>query len=189
MCENSFPISFLWRWRSEDSIVFKFERCGHRGDASIVDGDQGVNCKLCVERPCKEGAPFSWGMELCGCSSCVSGFRSLLNTEGILTLPMSSVEWWISDANVKCFFCSTVQGVAVSVYHCKIFKFCFWVFCQDVVVSEGTDGLISMVWNSLFQGPIGFTCVLNCAVVDWKFPVIDYVGFLSIWNWIFWKHE
>ena len=27
-------------------------------------------------------------IELCGSSSCLGGFRSLLNTEGILTLPM-----------------------------------------------------------------------------------------------------
>ena len=36
-------------------------------------------------------------------------------------------------------------GVAVSVYYCEIFKFCFWMFCGDVVVSDGTGGLISMV--------------------------------------------
>ena len=47
--------------------------------------------------------------------------------------------------NVKHFFCSMVKGVAVSVYYCKIFKFCCWVFCGDVVVSDGTGGLISMV--------------------------------------------
>ena len=28
------------------------------------------------------------GIELCGSSSCLEGLRSLLNTEGILTLPM-----------------------------------------------------------------------------------------------------
>ena len=32
-------------------------------------------------------------------------------------------------------------GVAVSVYYCEMFKFCF---CGDVV-SDGTGGLISMV--------------------------------------------
>ena len=36
---------FLWRWRSKDSVVMKFERCEHRHDTSIVDEDQeGVNC-------------------------------------------------------------------------------------------------------------------------------------------------
>ena len=38
-----------------------------------------------------------------------------------------------------------VYGVAVSVYYTEIFKFYFWVFCVDVVVSDGTGGLISMV--------------------------------------------
>ena len=43
---------------------------------------------FCVERPSEEGAPLGWGIELCGSSSCVGGLRSLLNTEGILMLPM-----------------------------------------------------------------------------------------------------
>ena len=41
-----------------------------------------------VESPSKEGAPLGWEIELCGSSSCVGGLRSLLNTEGILALPM-----------------------------------------------------------------------------------------------------
>ena len=43
---------------------------------------------FCVERPSEEGAPLGWGIELCESSSCLEGLRSLLNTEGILTLPM-----------------------------------------------------------------------------------------------------
>ena len=43
---------------------------------------------FCIERPCKEGAPLGWGIELCGSSSSPRALRSLLNTEGILTLPM-----------------------------------------------------------------------------------------------------
>ena len=43
---------------------------------------------FCVERPSKEGAPLGGGLELCGSSSCLRGLRNLLNTEGILTLPM-----------------------------------------------------------------------------------------------------
>ena len=43
---------------------------------------------FCVERPSKEGFPFRWGIELCGSSSCLGGLRSMLNTKGILTLPM-----------------------------------------------------------------------------------------------------
>ena len=71
----------------------------------------------------------------------------------------------------------------------EYFKFCFWVFCGDVVVSDGTGSLISMIQNSFFQGPVGFTYVFSCAVVSWAFPDVDYVSFLCIWNWIFWMHE
>ena len=43
---------------------------------------------FCVERPSKEGTPLGGGIELCGSSSFLGGLRSLLNTEGILTLPV-----------------------------------------------------------------------------------------------------
>ena len=43
---------------------------------------------FCVKRPSEEGVPLGGGIELCGSSSCLGGLRSLLNTEGILTLPM-----------------------------------------------------------------------------------------------------
>ena len=42
----------------------------------------------CIERPSEEGSPLGQEIELCGISSCVGGLRSMLNTEGILTLPM-----------------------------------------------------------------------------------------------------
>ena len=74
--------------------------------------------------------------------------------------------------DVKCFFCLMVQGVALSVNYCKILKFHFWMFCGDVVVSDGTGGLNSMVSNSFFQGSLGFTYVFSCAVVGWAFPVV-----------------
>ena len=53
------------------------------------------------------------------------------------------------------------------------------------MVSDGTGSLISR----FFQGPVGSAYVFSCAVVGWAFPVIDYVSFLNIWNWIFWMHE
>ena len=56
-------------------------------------------------------------------------------------------------------------------------------------VSDGIGSMISLVQNSFLQGPIGFTYVFSCAVVGWVFPVVDYVSFLSTWNWIFWIHE
>ena len=42
MCKNCFPMCFF---ESKGSVVLKFERCEHRDDTSIVDGDQeGVKC-------------------------------------------------------------------------------------------------------------------------------------------------
>ena len=43
---------------------------------------------FCVKRPSEEGAPLGGGIELCASSSCLGGLRNLLNTEGMLTLPM-----------------------------------------------------------------------------------------------------
>ena len=43
---------------------------------------------FCVERPSEESSPPWWGIELCGSSSCMGALRSLLNTEGNMTLPM-----------------------------------------------------------------------------------------------------
>ena len=42
----------------------------------------------CVKRPSEACAPLGEGIELCGSSSCLGALRSLLNTKGILTLPM-----------------------------------------------------------------------------------------------------
>ena len=42
------------------------------------------------------------------------------------------------------------------------------------MVSDGTGGLISMVINSFFQGPVGFTYVFSCAVVGWPFKCHPY---------------
>ena len=40
-----FSYLFLWMWRSIGLVVLKFERCEHRDDTFIVDGDQeGVKC-------------------------------------------------------------------------------------------------------------------------------------------------
>ena len=50
-----------------------------------------------VERPSKEGAPMGGGIELCGSSRCLGDLISLLNTEGIMTLPM----FLLSDGSLK----------------------------------------------------------------------------------------
>ena len=82
---------FLWRWRSKGLAVLKFERCEHWGWHFYFRW-RSRKCEVlivfCVEIPSEEGAPIEWGIELCGSSSCLEGLKSLLNTKGILTLPM-----------------------------------------------------------------------------------------------------
>ena len=73
-------------------------------------------------------------MELCR-ASCLWGLKSLLNSEGILTFPI----FLLSDRSLiwmwSAFFAWQCR-VLLSVYYCEIFKFCFCVFCRDVVVSS-----------------------------------------------------
>ena len=97
MCENCFLVVFLWRWRSKDSVVLKFEGCEHRDKIYCKWRSKGceVLIAICIKRSSKEGGLLGWGMELCGCSSCVWGLRSLLNTVGILTLPMFLCLYWV----------------------------------------------------------------------------------------------
>ena len=83
---------------------------------------------FCVERPSKEDAPFGRGIKLCGSSSCLGGLRSLLNTEGILTLPMfllsdGSLIWIWSSSFAQ--WCRVLLSLSIIL---KSFKFCFWVF-------------------------------------------------------------
>ena len=69
----------------------KFERCEHWDNTSIVDGDhKGVKCSLSfvLKDQVKKVAFLGGGIELCGSSSFPGGLTNLLNTEGILTLPM-----------------------------------------------------------------------------------------------------
>ena len=40
MCENYFPMYFFEGGDLKILVVLKFERCEHRDDTSIVDGDQ-----------------------------------------------------------------------------------------------------------------------------------------------------
>ena len=87
--------------------------------------------------------------------------------------------------NVRCFFCSTVL-LSLSII-VKSLSSAFGCFVE-MWFPDGTGGLISMV-NSFFWGPVGFTYVFSCAVVCWAFPVVYYISFISIWNWILWMHE
>ena len=45
MCKNCFPMCFFEGGDLKGLVVLKFERCEHRDDPSIVDGDQeGIKC-------------------------------------------------------------------------------------------------------------------------------------------------
>ena len=159
---------FYCRWRSR--------RC----DLLIV---------FCVKRPSNEGAPLGWGIEICGRSSCQGGLRSLLNTEGILTLPMfllndGSLMWMWSASFAR--WCKVLLSLSIIVKSSSSAFGCFvemWWFLMSLVVW--------FLWSKtlFFQGPVGFTYVFSCAVVGWAFPVVDYISFLCIWSWIFWMHE
>ena len=131
-----------------------------------------VNC-LCAERPSEEGTPLDGGMELCGCSGWVWGLWNSLNTEGILTLPMlllilsdlSLIQMWNTSFAQ---WCRVLLSISIIVKSLISFFGCFaemWWFY------DGTNGLISMVWKSFLEGPIGFTYVFSCAVVGWASPV------------------
>ena len=56
----------------------KSERCEHRDDTSIVDGDkETVKCYLSfvLKDKVKKVPPLGGGIELCGSSSCMAGLR------------------------------------------------------------------------------------------------------------------
>ena len=129
-------------------------------------------------------------IELCGSSSCLECLRSLLNTEGVLTLPM----FLLSDGSLILMWsasfaqwCRVLLSQSITLKYLSSAFGCFvemWWFLMALVVW--------FLWsepNSFFQGPIGFTYVFCYAVVGWTFPVVDYISFLSICNWIFWMHE
>ena len=137
-----------------------------------------VNC-LFFERVIEEGAPLDWGIQLCGSSSCVWGFRSLLNTEGIMTLPMfllsdisliqmwsASFAWWFRVMLSQAVIVKSVS----SAFGC--FLEMWWLLMALVVWFLWSETLF-------FQGPVGFTYVLRGAVVGWAVPVVDDVSFLK----------
>ena len=84
-----------------------------------------------------------------------------------------SLIWMWSASFVR--WCRVLLSLSIIV---KSLSSAFGCFVEDVLVCYGTGGLISMVWNSFFQWPVGFTCVFSCAVVGWAFPVVDWYQFL-----------
>ena len=140
---------------------------------------------FCVERPSEEGAFLGWQIDLCGNYSCLGGLRSLLDTEGILTLPIFLLSdgslIWIWSASFA-WWCRVLLSLSIIVKSLSSAFGCFvemWWFLMALVVR--------FLWSeTFFQGHVGFTYVFSCAVDGWAFPVLDYISFLNIWNWIFW---
>ena len=119
-------------------------------------------------------------IEQCGCSSYVWGLRSLLNTRR--DSDFANVSFDINIISEVLLLLDDVGCCCLLSIIVKYLSSAFGCFCTDVAVSDGTGGWISMVWNSFFHGPVGFTYVFSCACVGWAFPVVDCVSFLSIWN-------
>ena len=103
----------------------------------------------------KKVPPLGGGIDLCGSSSCERGLRSLLNTEGILTLPVflltdESLIWmWSASIAWQCRVLLSLSIIVKS-------KLCFWVFYRDVVVSDGTGSLISNGLKLFLSGTCWF---------------------------------
>ena len=93
---------------------------------------------FCIED--QEGAPLGWGIELCGSSSCVGSLRSLLNTEGILTLPLfllgdGSLIWRWSASFAE--WCRVLLSLSIIVTSLSSALGCFvemWWFLMALVV-------------------------------------------------------
>ena len=140
---------------------------------------------FCTERLREEGSPLGGGIELCGSSSCQEGLRSLLNTEGILTLPMflltdGSLVWVWSASFAQWFrVLLSLSVIASSAFGCLVEM--WWLLMALVVW---------FLWSeTLSFRDLLVSCVFSCAVAGRTFPVVDSISFLCIWNWIFWMLE
>ena len=97
------------------------------------------NCLLCWKTRWRR-CPLGWGKELYGHSSCVEGLRSLLNTEGIQTLPMfllsdGSLIWMWSASFAQ--WCMVLLSLSVIIKSLSYAFGCFvemWWFLMALVV-------------------------------------------------------
>ena len=143
---------------------------------------------FCVKIPKWRRFPLGWGIELCGSSSCLGGLRSLLNTEGILTLPMfllsdwSLIQMW-SDSFAG--WCRVLLSLSIIVKSLSSALCVLWR-CGDIWWHWWFDFCVLKLFLSrtcLFD-----LCIQLCSC--WlAFPVVDYISFLCFWNWICWMHE
>ena len=162
-CSMNFPVDgfgflliFCWGFLVERTVLGSHRCSSRRCEVLIV---------FHIERPSEGGVPLGWEDGAMWLFQWCVRFEKFAEYWRDSNIGSVSVERQIFDTNVKYFTCWMVLGVASPVYYCEIFKFCFWVFCRDSVVFDGTRGWISMFCNSFFD----FTYVLSCAVVGWAF--------------------
>ena len=99
-----------------------------------------VNCLWCWKTKWRRLPPLGWGIEICWCSSCVWGLRSLLNTEGILTLPMfllsdGSLIWmWSASFPQWCMVLLSLSIILKSLSSAFGFFVEMWWFLMALVI-------------------------------------------------------
>ena len=165
----------MWTWGWHFYCRWQSRRC----EVLIV---------FCVKRPSVEGAPLCGAIELCGSSSCLVGLRSLLNTEGILTLPM----FLLSDGSLiqmlsasfaweyrLLLSLSIIVKSLSSAFRCFVEMWFLMVLVVWFLWSE------TLPFGDLLVSPMYSAVHLSVG----HFPVIDYISFLCIWNYIFWIYE
>ena len=162
MCENCFPIVFLWRWKSKDSVVLNFKRFEHRYDTSIVNGKQKVvKCQLSfvMKDPVKKVPHLVAGWSYVTVLVVQMVWKVCWILKGFWLCPSFC---WVMDLWYECevfLLFHSVGCCCLCLLLWNLLSSVFGVFCRDVVVSNCTGGFISMVWNCFFEGPIGFTDV------------------------------
>ena len=132
----------------------------------------------------KKVPPLGGEMEPCGCSSCVWGLRSLLNTKEILTLP----KFLLSD------------GCLIHMWSDSVASWCRMLLSLSFIVKSSSSAfgcfvemwwfLMALVVWFLWSGTLSFRDLLVLSMYSAVQLWADgYVSFLSIWNWIIWVHK
>ena len=143
---------------------------------------------FCVERPREEGASHGWGDRTIRRSSCVWGLRILLNTEGILTLPM----FLLSD------------GSLIQMWGASLTQWCRALLSLSIIVKSlsSTLGCFVEIWWFLMAMVVWFlwseTLSFRNLLVSSMYSAVQlWAGHFQWWtmsvfwatDWIFWMHD
>ena len=112
---------FLQRWGLKDSDLLKLERCEHRDDICRWRPVK-VLIVYCAERPSEESVPFAWRNGDVWLLQLTLRIENFVEYWRDLDFASVSINWWISDMNVKLFFCPGMEGITLSV---TVKSFCF----------------------------------------------------------------